>query len=207
MGKSSAAGSKAQRQAWDDTMREEVGVTNIPGLTPVKRHTTRAMKDRMAAKKKNVHGGVDELEFKRLARLERLELTNAWDPLEKAIDVADDQDSSGDERKRRRVEKKSSAALKKQLFLSDVLMAEGANEFVKAQARKSTRPCPERVCDVTGKLGRYRDPLTGLWVHDRRSLALLNEQVPAWLKATALSPYWDAIKTVQSEAADASEKE
>ena len=197
--RASHGGNKAQRQAWDNTMREEVGMTNIPGQTPVKRHKTRAMIERHTAKRQNVHGGVNELEFKRIARLERLELTNAWDPLERALDSnQDDQGSSGDERGKRRKSEKRTVA-KKQIFLADVLLAEGPNDFVRAQARKSSRPCSERVCDVTGKLAHYRDPLTGLYVHDRRALMMLREQVPAWMKDTAISPYWDVIKTIVAD--------
>ena len=189
---------KSQRVAWDATMREEVGM-NIPGQPLNKRRLTRSAKDRTSSlKKQNVHGGVSDLEFKRRARLERLELTNAWDPIERSLDQAYDDggDSSGEESKKRRRTEKRNANSRKQIFLADVILSEGLNDFVKAAARKSTRPALNRVCDVTGKVGRYQDPLTGLFFYDRKALAIMREQVPSWMKQTAISPYWDAIKNV-----------
>jgi len=189
---------KAQHEAWDITMREEVGIVRKGAQkTVTKRLKTRSAKERSSSKRQNVHGGVSELQFKRISRLERLELTNAWDPLERTDDqYHDDGGSSDEERRRRKVDRKSN---KRQIFLADVLAAEGNCDFIKATARKSKRPCPDRVCDVTGKVGRYCDPVTGLFVHDRKALLMLQEQVPGWLKAIAISPFWDTITSLQSE--------
>lgn len=191
---------KSQRDAWDATMRNEVGLQVIPGKTKAKRPVTRSTKERGTSKRINVHGGTDEVWYKRMSRLERLELTNYTDPLEKALSgTGEDGDSSDDDKKKRRKDKRAQSLKPKQHFLADVLMSEGACEFVTMMASKSARPAPYKACDVSGKVARYEDPLTGLRLHSRRSQALLREQVPSWLKATAFSPYWDAVRTVSED--------
>lgn len=199
--------------AWDATIRNEGFSGGANGgraslNSPYKRKaTTRAMKNESTAstthKRQNVHGGLSELAFKRQSRLERLELTNCWDPLERSdlLNARSMEDDSDDDMHSKR-KKRSSAnySNKKQLFLADVLLQEGAtSEFVRTQARPSMRPIPERICDVTGKVAKYCDPVTGLNVADRKAIALLKEQVPSWLKATAISPYWDAISSLKAE--------
>ncbi|KAH9261690.1 hypothetical protein BASA81_000346 [Batrachochytrium salamandrivorans] len=223
---------KNQKAAWNATMREEVGiVSKQQALEEAKAKgrpiTTRSSNKgalKSSSSRQNVHGGISELYYKRLARLERLELTNSWDLVEKGgkqeSTAAQDEDyssggeeeeNSGEGREEYRPAKKSkrqprptpatSASHKKtsRLFLAEVLLKDGNSmEFVNAMARKPVgRSANAVVCEVTGRPGRYKDPVTGLWVADARALAMLREQVPGWLKHTAISPYWDAIQTLQ----------
>lgn len=225
---------KNQKAAWNATMREEVGIVSKQAAFEEAKQRGRLITTRSSnksasstlpsAKRQNVHGGLSELQYKRQARLERLELTNAWDLLEKggksgeAVDEdyqssdasAGASDGGGGEAneapKKKKMKRTSTVVVTKkrtstQLFLADVLLKDtNSQDFVNAAARKPVgKRTNTMVCDVSGKPALYVDPVTGLRVADRRSLGMLREQVPAWLKATAISPYWDAVQTIKEE--------
>jgi len=158
------------RKAWDATMKKEVGVTRAPGEVVQKKHTTRRI-----IRETRVAPRVDELEHKKRARLERLELTNAWD----AVEPAD-----GPNKRLLRV------------LLEDVEEQRQLGSFVRAAACPSRYPPAMHVCAVTGKPARYKDAATHLRFADRRALAVLRENLPAWVKQTPASPYWDAVDEV-----------
>jgi hypothetical protein len=85
-------------------------------------------------------------------------------------------------------------------FLADVLLKEGATDFVRAAAvRRPLGRVRQAVCDATGKPAKYTDPVSGLQFADPKALAMLREQMPSWVKATAISPYWDAVRTLLEE--------
>lgn len=220
---------KSQKAAWNATMREEVGIVSkqqaleeakAKGRPIATRSSNKgAAKSSSSSGRQNVHGGISELYYKRLARLERLELTNSWDLVEKGgkhEPAAQDEDYSsegggGEEeeggeyrpakkpKRQPRAAPAASAKKSSRLFLADVLLKDANSmEFVNAMARKPVgRSARAVVCEVTGRPGRYKDPVTGLWVADARALAMLREQVPGWLKHTAISPYWDAVQTLR----------
>ena len=159
------------RKAWDATMKKEVGVARAPGEVVQKKHTTRRIiRETRAAPR------VDELDHKKRARLERLELTNAWDAVEP-------------------VDGPRRHALHR-VVLDQAEEQRQPGSFVRAAARPSRYPPTVRACVVTGKPARYKDPATQLRFADRRALAVLRENLPAWVKQTPASPYWDAVDEV-----------
>jgi hypothetical protein len=79
----------SKRKAWDQAMRD-AGVSVIPGESPLrnKKHTTRSSFNKNEKRRKIHHRQSnkddigDEIKIRKRARVERLQLTNVWDPLD-----------------------------------------------------------------------------------------------------------------------------
>jgi len=161
-----------------------------------KKHTTRRIIRETQERTRHV-AGVDELELKKEARLERLELTNAWDAVDSA-DVAHVDDDSDQDIKRRKKAKEVGRRPAKSLakiLLADEAEQRRSGSFVQAMVLPSRHPSIP-VCNATGRVGKYCDPASQLRYADRRALATLRETTPAWVKTTPVAPYWDAIKII-----------
>ena len=166
--------SAVARRAWDATLKREVGMVRAPGEAEAKRHTTRRI---LREARAGSGPRVDELEQRKRARLERLELTNAWDePLAE--------------------ETKGRMALAK-LMLESAEEQRAMGSFVMAAARPSRYPGRMFVCAATGRAAKYKDPTSHLRFADRRALGLLKESLPPWVRQTPLTPYWDAVDEIQ----------
>ena len=208
---------------------------------------TRSRERRKTSSKLRV-GDEEEVKLRRLARLDRLELTNAWDKVDEVVggnpdddddlDYAESEASDPDKPHKRarssaaaasgapsaRKGKKKSAAggnlgtvggaamgflaaNRPALSLVEAIMSDEPDssntlqlDWVSAAAAPSLYPAPP-VCDATGKVGRYRDPATGLRFYDRRALAMLAEAQPAWCRGLAVAPYWEAVAQVKADRA------
>mmetsp|Transcript_7683 Transcript_7683/g.13494 ORF Transcript_7683/g.13494 Transcript_7683/m.13494 type:complete len:282 (+) Transcript_7683:31-876(+) len=71
-------------------------------------------------------------------------------------------------------------------------------DYFSATAPKSRYPIP-RLCAVTGLIAPYRDPESNLLYADSRAYDKLKEQPPPWVRATANTPFHEALRIIADD--------
>lgn len=213
---------KGLRKEWDSFIQSEIGQgVRLPGVSPKKKFTTRQALT-SAGKKENgrkrvVKGSREEVEYIHRCRVEKLELTNAWDAMSSSSsvggddenddtyevrsvdstnskkDAADSNNNSNKKRKKLAVQsqsqnnKKNKGGKNKAVSLYKLLVQDPTSKAFQQATAKPSRYPPRKVCVITGKFARYTDPSTLLPFYDKKAQAQLLEQPPGWTKTSSYS--------------------
>ena len=216
-----------QGLAGSQSMSEWRGTMQAMGGKPVQIAGTRKRKlrSRGHAKKWIAFSGVDGLAAVKEAHLELLELTNR-DDLAGAAEEDDDYGaeksggaasggtaSSSRGRGGRKRAKRSGGTTKRAAFdqrkcppnfgsLANVLLRglsdDSTTAYVVQLASQPARPA-RRFCCIKGVPAKYRDPASGLSFASKRAFSMIKEQPPPWVKVTANTPHFDALRLVRGQ--------
>ena len=80
-----------------------------------------------------------------------------------------------------------------------VARARARGDRVRAEAAPSKTP-GRRLCSVTGLLGKYRDPSSGLAYATHAAAEQLKDTPPPWLQLSGNAPYYEAVRIIKKEA-------
>lgn len=90
--------------------------------------------------------------------------------------------------------------------LAQILLEEHASQpdstqlpgYVRAESAPSRLP-NRRLCSVTGLVGRYREPNSGLSFANLAASEQLKDTPPPWLQLSGNAPYFEAIRYIKKE--------
>ncbi len=210
--------SATQRKAWNEAMRNAAGgQISIPGLNPIPRNRSSRSKRREKARKSinaSTSSGSDAIVALRLDVLEEVDNADEEADLEEEFDELDEVEGRGGKRKsgvsRKR---KASTGIPKRFkarSLSSILIEESGRsdgvvkQYLDAEVlRKDTKiRYPRRkFCPVTGLIGLYRDPKSGIPYANLESLEHLKERIPPWMSGLSggSAAYHDTIRSLRNE--------
>ncbi|KAL3798720.1 hypothetical protein HJC23_004471 [Cyclotella cryptica] len=80
--------------------------------------------------------------------------------------------------------------------------AESNSNVITKRVRTITRPYPPRkFCPVTGLLGEYTDPKSGISYSSLSALEQIRERAPPWMNVAngGTASYWEAVNTLKSD--------
>eukprot|EP00978_Attheya_sp_CCMP212_P014748 scaffold37747_cov46-Attheya_sp.AAC.1 len=216
----------AQRKAWNEAMRSAGG---HPSGSRTSRRSDRQKKQsrRDKARKSTADGGGGDssLEIRdyrlavRVDALEGVTDTAEVDAEEDEYDELDDGGSSSQptnkrSKKRAADKKKKQAAagvVPKRLrlrTLASILMEEAGRpdgtvkKYLDAEARplpNQLQPPPRKFCPVTGLLGVYTDPKTGLPYANLGALEQIRERAPPWMNLGGSATYSETVKSLRND--------
>ena len=205
-----------KRKAWDEAIQAVASSVSAPKKlgAPARSRETRR---RVNSRRWIASSGEEDIRRKMEARLELME--EAPDTIgdeveEEEWNDEEQQDKDPDAKKGRKAKNKAakkikststtaSAAVSAKGFrvrpLAQVLLDEGATvgpSYASAEGGASRFPS-RKICAVTGLVGTYRDPNSGLAFASRSAQAQLKETPPPWLHLSGNAPYFDAMRILR----------
>mmetsp|Transcript_4916 Transcript_4916/g.7173 ORF Transcript_4916/g.7173 Transcript_4916/m.7173 type:complete len:218 (-) Transcript_4916:29-682(-) len=213
----------SQRKAWNDAMRTAAG---IHATAHSARRSDRHKKQQRREKaRKGVDLGatssLEEREYRAAIRVDALEevtdLDQGDDQLEEEYDEEEEMASKGSKKGRgkkqtsKRKARKSAkngpeAAIKrlKPRSLASILVEEASKkngnvkDYIGAEAALPSNPKPVRkYCPVTGLLGIYQDPKSGIHYANLKALEQIQERLPPWMSLGGSATYSETIKSLK----------
>ena len=214
----------SQRKAWNDAMRTAAGINAT--AQSARRSDRHKKHQRREKARKGVDLGatssLEEREYRAAIRVDALEevidLDQGDDQLEDEYDEEEEMASKGSKRGRgkkqasKRKAKKTQkagtdAALKrlKPRSLASILVEEASRnygnvkDYINAEAVLPSNPTPVRkYCPVSGLLGIYQDPKSGVRYANLKALAQIQERVPPWMSLGGSATYSETIKSLKN---------
>ncbi len=211
--------SATQRKAWNEAMRNAAGgQIPIPGLNPIPRNRSSRSKRREKARKSinaSTASGSDAIVALRLDVLEEVDNADDEVDLEEEFDELDEVEGRGGKRRRGGGgrKRKADTGIPKRFkarSLSSILIEESGRsdgvvkQYLDAEALrkdKKIRYPRRKFCPVTGLIGLYRDPKSGIPYANLESLEHLKERIPPWMSGLSggSAAYHDTIRSLKNE--------
>jgi len=200
----------AQRKAWNEAMRSAAGASALPAALQTKLSARRSDRRKQARREKARKVAVmgDE-EFRSAVWMDALEEVDTAAAAVDEEEEYDELDELDNKRKRRKTTHKTKAGILPKRFktrsFASILLEESARDdgistdFLNAEARLS-EPLPRRrFCPVTGQLGIYVDPKSGVPFANLKALEQIRERAPPWMTLGGTAAFHEAIKSLRQE--------
>jgi YL1 nuclear protein C-terminal domain len=199
---------KAQRKAWNEAMRTAAAAAlpaSLQTKLSARRSDRRKLARREKARKVTVMGDEEFRAAVWLDALEEVDTSAAVDD-EEEYDELDELDGK---RARRKTVTTKAGVLPKRFkarsFASILLEESGRDDgistaFLNSEA-KISEPFPPRrkFCPVTGQLGIYTDPKSGVQFANLKALDQIRERAPPWMTLGGTAAFHEAIKSLRHE--------
>lgn len=205
-------GQEAQRKAWNEAMKSTAGVAALPPALQAKMTSRRSDRRKQArrekARKVTVLG---DAEYRSAVWMDALEEVDPSGPVEEEeeYDELEELESSTSKHKRRKARAKAGALAKrfKPRSFASILVEEAgrpdgaARAFLNSEAvlPEKERLPPRKFCPVTGQLGIYTDPKSGIPYANLKALEQIRERAPPWMTLTGTAAYYEAVKSIRDE--------
>lgn len=215
------------RKAWNEAMRSAAGTAALPAAlqprTQKRRSDRRKKQDRRdKARKISAIGGPESKELMAAAWMDALEDVPATGPAADDDDSYDEfdelQENSKTKGKGRGASRKqaTAGALPKRfkarsvanILLEEVNREDGvAFEWLESEARiknengkkKSLQPPARKYCPVTGMIGIYTEPKSGIPYANLKALEQIRERPPPWMTLGGSLAYHEAVKSIRDD--------
>jgi hypothetical protein len=200
-------------------MRSAAGTAALPPAlqprTQKRRSDRRKKQDRRdKARKISAVGGTETTEFLAAAWMDALEDVATGGPAAEDDDSYDELDEMEDDQKKKRgkrgsSKKQPSGTLPKRfkprslanILLEEVNREDGvAHSWLATEARTVKSKIPARkFCPVTGMMGIYTEPKSGIPYSDLKALTQIRERAPPWMQLASSNAYHEATKSIRDE--------
>ena len=202
----------AARKAWNDAMKATAATALVPTAgRNSKRRSDRHKKQDRRTKARRVFHNAENDEFRTALWVDALE---GVDPAVAAREDDEDYDQleelqddvGGKKRKRPAPRRKGQAkpGVMPKHFLPrslGTILVEDPNRasFLAAEARVSpSQQLPRRkYCPVTGLIGIYKEPKSGIPYSSLKALEQIRERSPPWFNLGGSATYYEAVKSIE----------
>ena len=203
----------AARKAWNDAMKATAATALVPTAgRNSKRRSDRHKKQDRRTKARKVHEPAENAEFRTAVWVDALEgvdpAVTAGDDDEDYDQLEELQDHDAGGKKKRRPTARRKGQVKPGVMPKHFLprslgtiLVEDPNRaaFLAAEARvPPSQQLPRRkFCPVTGLIGIYIEPKSGIPYSSMKALEQIRERSPPWFNLGGSATYFEAVKSIE----------